>query len=176
MTFRRRGCLAAAVAAALVILLPAGTCLYLSLRLPEDAPLPRMYRTEAALRALATAVEAYRDAHGAYPPGGPAGLDAAVRLLSRKVDYMPGGAPEDAWGRPFRYVPHTQYEAPDSPALRAPGGAPYAPGAFQLYSDGADGDSGLANPGAQRDNITNWDAARSWRPVYRAATTPYARE
>jgi len=135
-----------------------------------------MYRTEASLRVLVNAIETYRDAHGAYPPAGPKGLDAAVRYLSRNVDYMPGGAPLDAWDRPFHYVPHAQYAEPGSAALRNSRGGFHAPNSYQVYSSGADGDPGLANSAAAGDNITSWDARRSWRAVYRTLNRQYTKE
>ncbi|HIJ74679.1 MAG TPA: hypothetical protein HPP83_11320, partial [Candidatus Hydrogenedentes bacterium] len=62
-----------------------------SRRIPEDAPIARMYRTEAGLTALAKAIETYRDAHGAYPPAGIEGLRLATDYLSRDADYFPDG-------------------------------------------------------------------------------------
>jgi len=135
-----------------------------AVRLPEDAPLARMYRTEADLAGLAKAVDTYFRDHGGYPPAGPEGLRAATDNLSRNANYFPHGPPPDAWGRPYHYVPHAAYEA-DPTALKA-GGAHCAPDSYQLYSAGADGEAGIDEPGRRRDNICTWDETRSWRAVY----------
>jgi len=136
-----------------------------SLRIPKDAPRPRMYRTEADLAALVKALEVYREAYGAYPPRGAAGLRLATDHLSRNADYLPDGPPPDAWGRPYCYVPHTEYAEPGSGALRMDEEFA-APDTYQVYSAGADGDPGLESAEARRDNICNWDPDKSWRAVY----------
>lgn len=125
-----------------------------------------MYRTESDLIYLRNAIESYRAKEGAYPPAGPRGLREAVERLSGAARYLPDGPPCDAWGRPYCYVPNTQYAQPGSRALGM-GGAYAAPDTFQVYSVGADGDAGLDNPALQKDNITCWEAAKPWRPVYR---------
>jgi hypothetical protein len=165
---RRWGCLIVAAGVVLLALAAAGY-LYHASRMPLNAPLARMYRTESDLRLLANAVEEYREAFGVYPVAGSEGLEAAVRHLSRHVDYLGGELPTDAWGRPFHYVPHVQYGWPDLPVLRGPDGF-LAPRAYQLYSAGADG-----APDTLADNITSWDADRSWRSLYRALNQQYFR-
>ena len=143
-----------------------------ALRLPEDAPLARMYRTEADLAALAKAVDMYFESCGAYPPGGPAGLRLATDHLSRNAAYFPYGPPNDAWAEPFTYVPHKEYGETNSPALRRDG-IFFAPETYQLYSMGADRASGGESFPAYLDNITSWDAAKSWRAKYRDLNKRY---
>lgn len=159
-----------------MFVLAAAAYVFYARRLPEDAPLARMYRTEATLRLLVRAVDGYRAAHGAWPPAGPEGLERAVAHLSRNVNYLPEGVPRDAWDRAYVYVPADEYDGPDSLALRGPDGAWHAPGACQIYSRGADGDAGIGNPAAQRDNIVSWDPDRSWRPHYRTLNRRYRKE
>jgi hypothetical protein len=131
-----------------------------------------MYRTEADLTALIKAVDTYRAEEGAYPPAGPEGLRMATDFLSRKGHYLPDGPPPDGWDRPFVYVPSSAYAAPNSQALRH-GNAYYAPDTYQLYSAGADGANGLDDTEKQRDNIGNWDSAKSWRTDYFKLNSDY---
>jgi hypothetical protein len=133
--------------------------------MPHDAPLARMYRTEAGLALLVNALETYHAAHDAYPPAGPAGLRLATEYLSRKVNYLPGGPPADEWSRPYHYVPHTEYLETGSGAVQSAYGF-FAPDSFQLYSYGADGESGLDASKGLKDNICNWNPDKSWRAVY----------
>ena len=146
--------------------------LIVSVRMPNDAPLARMYRTEADLRALSTSIRAYVDAHGVYPPQGAAGLQSATACISHKADYFPQGPPLDGWGRPFCYVSHTDYQREGSGAIMQQG-MYLAPDTYQLYSCGADGDSGLDDIAARRDNICSWDPAKTWRTVYHELQTTY---
>ena len=143
-----------------------------ALTLSRDAPLARMYRTEATLTALVKAVDTYYEAHGTYPPAGTDGLRLAAGHLSRIADYFPEGPPPDAWERPYRYVPHTQYHEEDCGALKA-GGQYAAPETYQVYSLGADGKAGIRDAIYRQDNITSWDKEKSWRPVYRALNKAY---
>ena len=136
-------------------------------RMPEDAPLARMYRAETDITALAKAVEAYFEVQGLYPSAGTDGLRLATEFLSSKALYFPQGPPLDPWGRPYQYVSHDHYEEPGSVALRSPAGY-WAPDHYQLYSKGADGDAGIDDPSKQRDNVCNWDREKSWRAVYKA--------
>ncbi len=135
----------------------------------------RMYRTEAALAALEKAVRQYLLEYGAYPPAGETGLRLAVGCLSRDVDYLPGGPPLDGWGRPFRFVPASQYAEPQWEAVEGPRGY-YNPDTCQLFSLGADGKAGVNDPTAQADNITNWDKDQSWRAVYTRLQEQYRLE
>jgi hypothetical protein len=137
-----------------------------SIATPEDSPRARMFRTEADLRALKTAVETYHTDHHAYPPSGAKGLDMANAYLSRNVQYHAGGAPADGWGNRFQYVPAREYDTEGSVALRDEDGDFFAQDSYQLYSPGMDGDPGFEETLKQRDNIVSWDADRSWRPVY----------
>lgn len=146
--------------------------LLLSLRLPEDAPLARMYRTEADIAFLKKAIEHYREMKGAYPPAGHQGLFEATRVLSAKADYVSGGPPPDGWDRPYHYVPHAQYAEPQWQALRS-GDAYCAPDTYQLYSAGADSDPGLDDAVKQQDNILSWDSSKTWRAVYREANEAF---
>lgn len=115
---------------------------------------------------LSAALDTYRAYHGTYPPAGASGLRLATDFLSTQEDYLPMGPPPDGWARPYIYVPSSAYDSPDSMALEHDG-EPYAQGAFQLYSVGADGDAGVEGGEARLDNITHWDQEKSWRTSYR---------
>ena len=130
-----------------------------SLKLPYDAPLARMYRTEADVAALARAVEMFKQARGQYPPPGIEGLRQATDFVSGSRGFFPDGPPPDAWGRPYKYVAHTDYGNPGWGALRC-GDSFCALDSYQLYSVGADGETGT------RDDISSWDNSMPWRPVY----------
>ena len=165
MIFRRRTCLVAfLVPAAAAALLLAGLIVW-SLRMPRNAPLARMYRTEVDLTVLVNAVEAYHGEHGVYPPAAAEGLRLATDRLSGQVDYLPEGIPCDAWGNPFHYVPARDYAQPGSGALRSQEGY-FAPDTFQIYSGGGDGDAGIDAADPRRDNIHSWDSDKSWRATY----------
>jgi len=155
--WRKVGCvflfLAAGVAALAAVFVAA------SLKMPYDSPLARMYRTEADIASLVRAVELFKEARGEYPPPGLDGLRQATDFISGARAFFPDGPPPDAWGRPYKYVPHTDYDNPDWGAQRC-GKSFCAPNAFQIYSAGADGEAGT------RDDITPWDKSRPWRPVY----------
>ena len=162
---RRRGCFFAVFGALVAFFSIGVTYLILSISTPADSPRARMFRTEADLRALMTAVETYKSELGVFPPSGPEGLRLATDFLSRNVEYLPGGPPMDAWGNAYQYSPSSQYGAPGSPALSGDSGF-FAPESYQLYSPGMDGEAGAEETLKQRDNITSWDGARSWRSVY----------
>jgi hypothetical protein len=153
---------------AIAVLGVATAWLLLARRLPYDAPLARMYRTEADIAFLVTAVDTYFRDTGAYPPTGQEGLRLATDHLSRTANYIPHGPPADAWGNTYHYVSHEHYAEPGSGALQY-ADQYCAPERYQLYSPGADGDPGLGDPSKQRDNICSWDASKPWRRVYRAA-------
>jgi hypothetical protein len=159
---RGLGCVVPAVA---FVSLAATAVLYfaLSARMPEDAPLARMYRAESDVAALRKALDTYHGLHGVYPPGGAEGLRMATDALSRNVQYFPAGPQPDPWGRPFVYVPAPEYTPQN--AFRGPGGY-LEPDTYQLHSAGADGDPGLDNPGSRADNINSWDTTRGWRKHY----------
>lgn len=157
--------LVALVALVAVLALPAW-------RLPENAPLARMYRTEADLAVLVKALDTYHAAYGVYPPAGLGGLRLATDYLSRTGHYMPTGPTPDGWGHPYVYVPNGSYGESCSQALRGERGY-FAMDSYQVYSLGADGAAGLTDPEKRRDNITSWDRAKSWRPVYKALNAAY---
>jgi len=136
-----------------------------SIATPKDSPRARMFRTEADLRALKTALDTYQVEYGAYPPPGPEGLGMAMAYLSRNVQYHAGGAPADGWGREYQYVPADAYAREGSVALRGDDGY-FAPETYQLYSPGMDGNPGFEETLKQRDNITSWDDDKSWRTLY----------
>ena len=161
----RRCCLSAALIVGAPLLLMVGAYLVYVNRMPEDAPLAPMYRTEANLTALCTAVDTYFEAHEAYPPAGAGGLRLATDHLSRNVPYLPDGPPRDAWDQPFCYVPNTEYDRPGAGALRDAGGYP-ARDTYQVYSVGANGAPGHDDETKRLDNITSWDPDRMWRAVY----------
>ena len=148
--------------------------LFVSLKTPSDAPLARMYRTEADLASLAKAVDVYYADHGQYPSAGESGLRLATDHLSRKVDYFAGGPLRDAWGQPYTYAPHSQYPEPEAGALEA-NGEYFAADTYQIYSAGADGEPGIDKPHRRLDNICSWDKSRSWRPVYRELDEVFSR-
>lgn len=132
-----------------------------SLMVPVDSPRARMFRTEADLTSLVTALETYKADKGEYPPSGPAGLRMATDHLSRTANYMPDGPPPDGWGRPYCYVRAQDYAGSDT-VLRDSGGNCHAPGTYQLYSAGEDG-----NLQTQQDNICSWRRdAKPWREWY----------
>ncbi|HOJ33372.1 MAG TPA: type II secretion system protein GspG [Candidatus Hydrogenedentes bacterium] len=171
----RKGCLPLATAAVFLPFVALFALYIQAKRLPTDAPLARMYRAEADIAVLAYAVEVYKDRYGMYPPAGVDGLRIAAQSLSEVASYFGGAPPTDPWDNPYHYIPHTQYTDPKSEALRGPTGF-FAPDTFQLYSLGADSDTGVQNPRALRDNITSWDTHRSWRDVYRALTQQYVQQ
>ena len=139
-----------------------------SLKMPYDAPLARMYRTEADIASLARAVELYKEARGEYPPPGLDGLRQATDFVSGARGFFPDGPTPDAWGRPYKYVAHTDYANPDWGAQRC-GGSFCAPNEFQIYSAGADGEAGTP------DDILGWDQSRPWRPVYNLMNEDFMR-
>jgi hypothetical protein len=138
----------------------------ISIRITGDNPVSQMYRTEAELRAIQTAIETYYKDKGEYPPAGNEGLVAAMQHLPRNVDYLPESPPLDDWGQVFVYVPHTAYDVADSQAMRDENGEPFEPGGFQAYSIGLDGDAGLDNPERAEDNVLSWGTPDAWRPHY----------
>lgn len=149
----------------LAVLSFAATHLIVALSTPRHSPKAQMYRTEATLRSLANAIETYRADLGTYPPAGESGLRLAVTHLSKTVDYLPDGPPRDAWDRAYYYVPSADYDLPGSTAIKMDGQS-MAPGTYQLYSAGIDGDPGLDDPRKRADNITSWDSERPWRTKY----------
>lgn len=146
-----------------------------SVATPEDSPRARMFRTEADLRALKTALETYHDEYDAYPPSGLEGLAKAMAYLSRNVQYHTGGAPVDGWGQPFQYVPAYAYPDAGSRALEGNDGY-FAPHTYQLYSPGMDGDPGFEESLKQRDNIVSWDENQTWRELYSERQRSYLME
>jgi hypothetical protein len=152
-----------------------GAYIIASISVPKNSPMARMYRTEADLASLVTAVRTYRQDLGEYPPAGPEGLRMATDYLSRIGNYLPAGPPLDGWDQAFVYVPSGAYAEAGSMALEK-GGVYFAPDSFQLYSVGMDGDPGLHDPYKQRDNITSWDSAKDWRSLYRERHRKYFTE
>ena len=134
-----------------------------SVSVPKGSPKAQMNRTEAALTLLVTALESYKTDLGAYPPPGQDGLRLATKHLSRNVNYVPGDESLDAWGQPFVYVPAAAYGAPGT---LDEGGAFLAPGTYQLYSVGMDGDPGADSIEKRYDNVTSWEADAPWRATY----------
>jgi len=132
-----------------------------------------MYRTEANLVAIESAVRAYTDRYELLPPSGKRGLERAVEELNREVTFYPEGVPKDGWGQEYIYVNADDYESEESLAIRDAGSDLYHnPGGYQLYSVGSDGKRGpedgpMAGDRLNDDNINNWDTKRSWRTVYR---------
>ncbi len=170
-----RGCLFAVGIAVALVVAGVVSLLIVSWRRPEDSPLARMYRTEADLAALAKAVAMYAEAHSVYPPPGQVGLRLATDYVSRDTAYFPDGPPPDGWERPYRYVPSSEYAAKNSGACRVEGEFA-APGAFQLYSLGADGVAGLDDAAQQADNITSWDPSKAWRAIYHEQEVAFRRK
>ena len=185
MTSKRRWGLGLAAVAAMALAAVGAAYLIAALRMPYDAPLARMYRTEADLAFLAKAVDTYKRDNGQYPPAGADGLRRATDHLSRHANYVPEGPPPDSWGHYYYYVPATQYAEPESAALKcgdarssaARSSAAYcAPDTYQLYSAGADGDPGLDAAEGRRDNICNWDRSKPWRAAYRDLNRAFMRQ
>jgi hypothetical protein len=131
-----------------------------------------MYRTEANLTAITSAIRAYSDRYGAIPPTGMEGLQLAIEELNREVTFYPEGVPKDGWCRDYVYVNSDDYENDDSMAIKDAGSELYHnPGGYQLYSVGQDGkrsgeDGPMAGDRLNEDNIHNWDRNQSWRTVY----------
>ena len=129
-----------------------------------------MYRTEANLTAITSAIRAYSDRYGAIPPSGMKGLQLAIDELNREVVFYPEGVPKDGWGRDYVYVNSDDYD--NSLAIKDAGSELYHnPGRYQLYSVGQDGkrsgeDGPMAGDRLNEDNIHNWDRNQSWRTVY----------
>jgi len=132
-----------------------------------------MYRTEANLTAIESAIRAYSDRYDALPPSGRKGLQLAVDELNREVTFFPEGVPRDGWGRGYIHVNSDDYKSENSMAIRDAASELYHnPGGYQLYSLGQDGkrsaeDGQMAGDRLNEDNINNWDAKQSWRNVYK---------
>jgi len=147
-------------------------------RLPLDSPVPMMYRTEAQMQSLVSAIEKHHKMHGEYPPSGIEGQQAAVDALNATVLYLTE-LPRDAWNRHFVYVRADDYNVDSLGAVRNRSTETfYNPGTYQLYSLGMDGgwvrDDDPADPQSpNRDNVNNWDRARSWRGAYRERQREY---
>jgi hypothetical protein len=133
-----------------------------------------MYRTEANLTAIESAIRAYSDRYDALPPSGRKGLQLAIDELNREVTFFPEGVPRDGWGRTYVYVNSDDYGSEDSMAIKDAASELYHnPGRYQLYSPGQDGkrsaeDGPMAGDRLNEDNIDNWDAKQSWRNVYKS--------
>ena len=149
--------------------------IWVALRVPGDSPMARAYRTEATLASLAKAVDTYHERHKTYPPAGQVGLRMATRELSGEANYMPGEPALDAWGMPFQYIPYYDYEAPGVPSVHQHG-LYFAPGAYQLYSLGADMKSSREGAGYGRDDVVSWDTNKPWRETYKEQQQTYMQE
>jgi len=131
-----------------------------------------MYRTEANLTAIESAIRAYSDRYDAIPPSGRKGLQLAIDELNREVTFYPEGVPKDGWDRDYVYVNSQDYENDNSMAIKDAGSElHHNPGGYQLYSVGQDGkrsgeDGPMAGDRLNEDNIHNWDRNQSWRTVY----------
>jgi len=149
-------------------------------RMPRDAPLPMMYRTEAQMQSLVTAIAKYRKIHNEYPPSGIEGQRAAVDALNATVVYLTE-LPRDAWGRHFVYVRAGDYSDEGTGAVRdRTRNEFYNPDTYQIYSIGMDAawarDDDPADPRSpNRDNVNNWDHSRSWRKTYHDRQREYRR-
>ncbi|WP_164157964.1 type II secretion system major pseudopilin GspG [Sandarakinorhabdus rubra] len=99
-------------------------------------------RAKADIASLETALTSYRADHMALPSTaqGLAALKSAPTDLANPERYRPGGyvsrLPNDPWGRPYQYA------------------SPGRHGLFDVWSMGPDGQSG---PGAEADDIGNWN-------------------
>lgn len=128
-------------------------------RMPLDSPVPMMYRTEAQMQSLLSAIDKHHKMYGEYPPSGVPGQKAAVDSLNATVKYLTG-LPRDAWGRHFIYIRAADYNK-EIRAMKNPDtGRFFNPETYQLYSTGMDAAT------SPDDNINNWDNTRSWRKVY----------
>ncbi len=138
---------------------------------PQDSPSGFMFRTEADMQAIISALRGYHREYEIYPASGKVGLDAAIDHMNRTVVYLPSGPPKDAWGREFTYTNHTDYGKPGVPAFKDPAaGDYYNPDSYQLYSLGIDGKIGSDEADQSRDNINNWLPKRVWRKHYKELT------
>jgi len=152
--------------------------LWLGSRLPLDSPLPMMFRTEAQMQSLLTAIDKYENMYGRYPVSGGEGIEAAVDALNTTVTYLTE-IPRDAWGRPFVYVRADDYSTDSLGGVHDPGtGEFFNPDSYQLYSLGMDGarerETDSTDPFSPNlDNINNWDRKRSWRKVYHRLQQEY---
>ncbi len=141
-------------------------------RLPLDSPVPMMYRTEAQMQSLVSAIEKYYKMHGEYPASGIEGQQAAVDALNATVVYLTE-LPRDAWFRHFVYIRAADYGVDSLGAVREIGTETfYNPGTYQLYSSGMDGgrvqdDDPADSRSPNRDNVNNWGQSRLWRRTYR---------
>jgi len=130
-----------------------------------------MYRTEANLTAIESAIRAYSDRYDAFPPTGMKGLQLAIDELNREVNFYPEGVPKDGWGRDYVYVNSDDYN--NSIAIKDARSELYHnPGGYQLYSVGQDGkrsaeDGPMAGDRLNEDNVNNWDTKQPWRTVYK---------
>ena len=142
-------------------------------RAGSGGPLGAMYRTEANLVAVESAIRAYTDRFGMLPPSGKEGLQLAIDELNRNVPFYPEGIPKDDWDRDYIYANGDDYASENSLAVKdARSGLYHNPGGYQLYSLGADGrrspeDGPTAGDRLNQDNINNWDSRAPWRSVYR---------
>lgn len=143
-----------------------------------------MYRTEANLVAVESAVRAYKDQYASLPPSGKEGLQLAIDEQNRNVTFYPGEALKDAWDRDYVYVKNDDYASESFLAIKdARSGLYHNRGGYQLYSLGADGEQSpedglMAGDRLNDDNINNWDSNAKWRSVYRrrAKRIPGVRE
>ena len=129
-------------------------------RMPIDSPLPMMYRTEAQMQSLLSAIDKHHKMYGEYPASGIEGQKAAVDALNATVQYLTE-LPRDAWGRHFIYIRSADYDK-ETGAMKDPEtGEFHNPETYQLYSQGMDAGQSAT------DNVNNWDKTRSWRQVYK---------
>jgi len=149
-------------------------------QMPIDSPVPMMFRTEAQMQAILSAIEKYHEMNGVYPPSGIDGQKAAVAALNSTVLYLTE-LPQDAWNRHFVYVRASDYDKATSGAIKnSVTGQFYNPDTYQLYSLGMDGKQSRDDEPADldstnADNVNNWDSHRTWRKVYRARQKTYAK-
>ena len=146
---------------------------WLARRARPEGLLGAMYRSEASLVAIESAIRAYRTEYDVLPSSGKEGLQLAIDEQNRNVTFYPGGIPKDGWDRDYVYVKSDDYDAEGSLAVKdARSGLYHNPGGYQLYSLGADGerspeDGLMAGDRLNDDNINNWDSNAKWRAVYR---------
>jgi len=103
-----------------------------------------MYRTEANLVAVESAIRAYKDQYASLPPSGKEGLQLAIDEQNRNVSFYPGETLKDAWDRNYVYVTSDDYASESFLAIKdARSGLYHNRGGYQLYSLGADGEQSL---------------------------------
>jgi len=154
--------------------------IFSAMMIPNIQDSAKITQTRATMRLLEIALEQYRSDIGHFPRGTYAVMTASLSTPGSgwKRASMEEWFPDredlnDAWGMPFHYLNHLEYDTPEagntvgSGVERVPGMKDfYMPDMYQLYSTGpnmrtwpADTAGGLGHPrlgGTEEDDIRNW--------------------